>query len=312
MKNSICKTPVLFTIFNRPDVTRQVFTEIKKARPTQLFIAADGPRKDRENDIRLCAETRSITNDIDWECEVHLLFRDENLGCMRGMVSALDWFFEHVEEGIILEDDCVPSPDFFIYCTILLERYRNDIDIFLIGGTNLYRDKPPIETSYFFTHYYPLWGWAGWRRSWKHYDIDMTYFDRDNVNKIIWNLYHNKKISKLYNDIWDLYSIHNLDSWDMQLVYQFMIREGKSIMPQLNLVSNIGIVGTHTDKKYSLQFLPTYTFPRNNIIHPQNSNVDILLDIKMILHIIDLNKLSIWKNTKKQLKRALAQCGIKI
>ena len=126
-------TPVLFLIFNRPDTTRQVFNEIRKAQPAQLFVAADGPRKDRDSDFELCKKTREIVRQVDWDCEVFTRFQEENLGCKRAVSSAIDWFFSNVEEGIILEDDCVPDQSFFPFCQELLEKYRHDERIMMIS-----------------------------------------------------------------------------------------------------------------------------------------------------------------------------------
>ena len=122
-------------VFNRPDTTKQVFETIRKARPAQLFVAADGPRENRPDEAEKCAEVRRIVdNGIDWDCKVHRLYRDKNLGCKIACSSAIDWFFEHVDEGIILEDDTLPHPTFFQFCEELLKRYRDDERIMLISG----------------------------------------------------------------------------------------------------------------------------------------------------------------------------------
>ena len=136
MTETLFKVPVLFLIFNRPDTTQQVFDEIRKARPEQLYVAADGPRKDQSADYELCKKTRDIIQQVDWDCKVFTCFRDENLGCKRSVSSAIDWFFSHVEEGIILEDDCVPDQSFFPFCQELLEKYRDDTRIMMISGNN--------------------------------------------------------------------------------------------------------------------------------------------------------------------------------
>ena len=105
-----------FLIFNRPDTTQQVFDVSPKGRPTRLYIAADGPRLDRAGEKEKCEAARAIATDIDWDCRVETLFRDENLGCGTAVSEAITWFFNHEEEGIILEDDCLPEPSFFSIC----------------------------------------------------------------------------------------------------------------------------------------------------------------------------------------------------
>ncbi len=144
-------TPILFLIFNRPDHTKKVFLKIKEARPTQLFIAADGPRDSVDTDKLLCVQTREIINLIDWECNVKTLFRDQNLGCRYAISTAIDWFFEQVEEGIILEDDCLPDPTFFTFCEAMLSKYRVDEEIFMIHGNNYQRKQAKTEESYYFS-----------------------------------------------------------------------------------------------------------------------------------------------------------------
>jgi len=163
------KTPILFIIFNRIDTTKQVFAKIKEAQPQQLFIAADGPRKNRLGEEKKCKAVREwVLSQVDWDCKVYTLFRDENLGCGRGPAQAITWFFDNVEQGIILEDDCVPDISFFNYCETLLEYYKNDERIMHITGYN------PEEishfkhnTSYCFVPIEICWGWASWRHFYK-------------------------------------------------------------------------------------------------------------------------------------------------
>lgn len=132
-------TPILFTIFNRPDTTALVFEKIRKAQPQKLYIAADGPRTKQGKE--LCNKTREIIKRIDWDCSVKKLFLEDNLGCRKGMIKAITWFFENESEGIILEDDCLPSDSFFSFCSILLEKYRDDDRIGHITGSNFQKGK---------------------------------------------------------------------------------------------------------------------------------------------------------------------------
>jgi hypothetical protein len=129
-------SPVLFMIFNRPELTRASFAAIREARPPRLYVSADGPRQDRADDEALCRETRATATAADWPCEVKTLFRKQNRGCKLACTSALTWFFKHEAEGVVIEDDCVPHQDFFPYCDSLLESYRDHPEIMLIGGAN--------------------------------------------------------------------------------------------------------------------------------------------------------------------------------
>ena len=159
-------TPILFLVFNRPDTTSKVFQRIREIQPLKLFIAADGPRPEKEGEKEKCETVkRSVLENIDWPCEVKTLFRNNNLGCGKAVSNAITWFFQNVEEGIILEDDILPDKSFFNFCKDLLEKYRYDERIKVIGGSNIHK-KAGIKDSYYFSSICRIWGWASWRRVW--------------------------------------------------------------------------------------------------------------------------------------------------
>ena len=160
-------TPVAFIIFNRPDTTEIVFETIRQAKPSKLLVVADGPRTDRSGEVEKCTATRAVIERVDWECEVITNYSDVNLGCKRRVSGGIDWIFSQVEEAIILEDDCLPAPSFFQFCQTMLERYRYDDRISMIGGSNYQQENSRTSDSYFFTKYAHIWGWATWRRAWK-------------------------------------------------------------------------------------------------------------------------------------------------
>ena len=164
------QSPVLLLIFNRPDTTFRVFQQIRKAKPGKLYIAADGPRNGNTTDAELCKNARSITGKIDWDCKLETLFNDDNKGCKIAVSTAINWFLDHEEEGIILEDDCLPSDSFFYFCDAMLERYRFDYRISTITGSNLQAGKKWGTACYYFSQFSNIWGWATWKRFWKNYD----------------------------------------------------------------------------------------------------------------------------------------------
>jgi hypothetical protein len=165
---------VLLTGFNRPDAIARVLDAVRRYRPATLFVAMDGPRIDRPGEAERCAAARGAVAAVDWPCEVEYLLRNENLGCRRAMAEAIDWFFDHVEDGIIIEDDCLPSPGFFPFVESLLDRYRDDERVAMISGTNVLRKWRPRGESYFFGSYGAVWGWATWRRAWQHADTRLA------------------------------------------------------------------------------------------------------------------------------------------
>ena len=179
MAESSFITPVLFIIFNRVETTKRVFEAIRNVRPLKLYVAADGPRPGNDADKVNCDEVRKIIDDVDWPCEIKTLFQDQNLNCGRAPSTAITWFFEHEEEGIILEDDCLPSTSFFRFCHELLAYYRHDNRVMHIGGNNFLEgwQKDP-DYSYYFSRSGHIWGWATWRRAWQTFDFDMLLYEK--------------------------------------------------------------------------------------------------------------------------------------
>jgi hypothetical protein len=265
-----CDTPVLLLIFNRPEYTREVFSAIRAARPKYLYIAADGPRWDHEEDIDLCQQSRSVTNQIDWNCELHTLFRDENLGCKNGVSSAITWFFNNVEEGIILEDDCVPDPSFFRYCSKLLKMYRDDERIMMVSGTNYSGSKFEIHESYYFSKWYSVWGWATWRRAWRLYDIHLDDWPKFSNQHYLYHLIPHKIAADYYSGMFQIAYENRVDSWAVPWWYSCIFQNGLVIVPPYNLISNIGEYGHFSDGKVyaGMTGKPSGSLDTENMVHP--------------------------------------------
>lgn len=244
----ILDTPVLLIVFNRPETTRQVFESIKKVRPAKLYIAADGPRLGKSDDLEKCMEVKRIVTSIDWECQLKTLFRDQNLGCKVAVSSSIDWFFEHVEEGIIVEDDCICSQSFFWFCKELLERYRDDERIFAISGSNWNEKHERTEFNYYFSIINHIWGWATWKRAWKYYDVKIHLWPTIRDGRWLWDVFQDRRTVRYFN--WILDSVYNnrIDTWDYQWFFTCWVHSGLVILPSRNLVSNIGFgpEATHT------------------------------------------------------------------
>ncbi len=242
------KSPILFITFNRPDKTARVFDVIKEYKPERLYLASDGPRKHKQNEDMLVLETRKIISQIDWPCEVKKLYRDENLGCKKAVSSAITWFFEQEEMGIILEDDCLPNISFFEYSNMLLKKYKNDADIYHINGTNLLSpiSKERLNTTYYFSKNIHVWGWASWRRAWNKYSLEMD--ELRNSKEVIASQFADKKIGTFWYSLFNHIKHNNVDTWDAQWVYSIYKNNGLSISPSVNLIENIGFdqSATHT------------------------------------------------------------------
>lgn len=271
MEVSYTCPPVLFLVFNRPDVTQQVFDEIKRARPSRLYVAADGPRAHKEGERERVEAVRKLTTQVDWDCELKTLFREENLGCKMAVSSAIDWFFEHEESGAILEDDCLPNPSFFRFMAEMLEHYKDDDRVMKIAGANYIGDDySQNQYDYFFSHYAHVWGWATWRRAWKHFTLEMTAYEEVKEKDLLQASFSCEGEAKHFWNVWEMTREGKLDSWAYRWQYALYIQSGMTVVPRKNMVSNIGfgVDSTHTsDKGHPLENFPKadMDFP---ITHP--------------------------------------------
>lgn len=240
------KTPVAFLIFNRPDLTSIVFEAIAQTKPKKLLVVADGPRF--PEDAEKCRQARAVIERVDWDCEVLTNFSEINLGCKYRVSSGLDWIFSQVEEAIILEDDCLPAESFFYFCQTLLDHYRDDERIMHISGNNFQFGQSRTEYSYYFSTYPHIWGWASWRRAWKHYDVHIKTWSEYKGLDVLSYICENPCEQQYWIDIFDRVFNGAIDTWDYQWVYACWSQNALAILPDSNLVSNIGfgVDETHT------------------------------------------------------------------
>jgi hypothetical protein len=268
-------TPILFLIFNRPEVTKITFERLKELKPYKLYVAADGPRAHKANEIELCEQTRAIIKNIDWKCELKTLFREQNIGCGKAVSEAITWFFNEEEAGIIMEDDILPDISFFNYCAYMLNYYKNDETVMHIGGSNyLYQHK--TKYSYIFSPIPFIWGWATWKRAWRKYDFSMKDFYLFAREETIYQYYPDKKLAEYWlNNFRQMY-YNQIDTWDYQWVFCIYINNGMAIIPSVNLVSNIGFGSdaTHTFDSGSI-FSKHKTYQLSDtIVHPEKKQMD--------------------------------------
>lgn len=259
-------TPVALFVFNRPDPTARVFEAIRAARPRRLLVVGDGPRSAVPEDLPLCERTREVVSEVDWPCEVEYSYAEENLGCGRRLSSGLDWVFANAPEAIILEDDCLPHPDFFPFAEAMLRRYRDDPRVGMIAGTNYFSD-PGRRESYFFTHYFAIWGWATWRRAWEHYDYEMASWTAVRERGGIGGIVCTPGVRDFLHDAFDQVHAGEIDTWDFQWVYACLAQASLSIVPRVNLVSNLGLQGTHGEGGGSAN-LPVHPLSSEELVHP--------------------------------------------
>jgi len=269
------KTPILFLIFNRPDTTIKVFEAIRQIKPAFLYVAADGPRKDRSGEAEKCEQSRKLVIDnIDWPCEVKTLFRNENLGCGKAVSSAITWFFENVEMGIILEDDCLPHSDFFLFCEELLKYHKNNKNVMFISGDNFQDGKKRGNDSYYFSSYNHVWGWATWRRAWEKYDFTLESISYEKFEDILSKYFQSEKVKESWRIVFNKMKSNMIDTWDFQLAFSIWANNGICIIPNVNLISNIGF---GEDATHTLAISEVANMPIFGILpikHPQNILID--------------------------------------
>ena len=244
-------TPLLLIAWRRPHTLRQVINAIRPVAPTRLYVACDGPNPERPGEAEKVAATRAvIEHEIDWPCQIERLYSDVNQGCSVGPIRAISWFFEQVEEGIILEDDCVPHPDFLPYCTTLLERYRHDTRIWCISGNNFQKGQWRGDGSYYFSRYNHCWGWASWRRCWQYFDANLSQWPALRDGGLLDTIFENPMERKYWADIWQRTHLRteSITWWDYQWTFTCLSNGGLTALPNRNLVNNVGFGedATHT------------------------------------------------------------------
>lgn len=292
-------TPVLFLIFNRSDVTEQVFGQIRKVKPKQLFIAADGPRNSHPDDIEKCETTRNLVLDmVNWDCEVKTLFRDKNLGCGLAVSQAITWFFEHVEMGIILEDDCFADLSFFTFCQKLLFHFIDDNEIMHISGGCFLPSRFFGKESYYYSIYPYVWGWATWKRAWQkfHYNIDNLYYTISKTHSGYRNM-------EYWQNIFNNINSNRIDTWAWRWNFILWENRGISVSSTVNLIKNIGFSGDSTHTKSINKYYEKIPFNQNHnsiIRHNRNRKVNKRAD-KKVFEIYNLRKTSFMQKVKSKI-----------
>ena len=307
--------PILLIFFNRPDTLQIVFEQIRRRKPEKLYLFQDGQRENCSDDAQRIKECRKIVSNIDWPCEVKTNFQTINNGCGKGPKKAIDRLFENEEEGIVLEDDCVASQSFFTFCTELLAKYKYDERIFLISGCNFMLKSPEIASSYFFGFSGTNWGWATWKRNWIKMQYDCSWVLNTqlcesvkerikSVSRIAANREINqfKETNKLVN------SNVKLSYWDIQWQSIRHLNNQLSIIPSVNLITNIGLGPTSThatdskipsklnDKigKINFCYNVRYDF-ENELIHPEYITQNYAYDKKIYNELYPSRLLMIFK-----------------
>jgi hypothetical protein len=306
------KTPIALIVFNRPDTTQKVFNSIREAKPSKLFVIADGPRSNHPGELEKCLAARAVIDQVDWDCEVFKRYSDVNLGCALAPSQGISWVFDQVEEAIILEDDCVPSPSFFPYCEELLEKYCFDERVMHIAGNNPCYRKHSLAHSYAFSRYTLSWGWATWKRAWQYYDFSMKLWPEVCHSGFLEDVLLDKNAITSWKRILQIAYDKKIDAWDYQWTFTCWLQNGLSIIPETNLVTNIGfgVDATHTstNSQYLDLSAEAINFP---LKHPSCIMRDRQLDYLIERTVFDYNP-PIQRKLLKKLRSLMMECQVQL
>ena len=284
-KDYACKNPILLLTYKRLDTTLRVFEAIREVKPKKLYLAQNSFRQESERELVLNLR-KALESRLDWECELHTLYREKYLSCKDSISSAITWFFENEEQGIILQDDCLPNKSFFRFCDEMLERYKNNENIFMVSGWSaldfIPKQKALLQEDYYFSKYNHIWGWASWARVWKLYQKEFVDFEKEFSALKNWQ---SKKEQKYWHKIFRAYSQGAFDTWDYSFTYTIWKEQGLSIYPKNNMVQNIGFnrddaTNTKGDSKFA--HMKVYEL-QENIAHPKEIKQNRELDYKNFL-----------------------------
>ena len=271
--------PVVLLGYHRPEMTAQVFQKIREVKPQHLFLVMDGPKPNDDGDADFVAKARAVAAKVDWDCEVHEVFAPTNLGLKKRVSSGLDEVFKHVEEAIIIEDDCLPSTDFFTYATELLQRYRGEESVGMVSGSSRLRGSTVSRYSYDFSTDVRIWGWATWGRTWRKFsdsgDLD-RHWSPEQCSEIVGTFSPGARASAMKKM---LSEENNLDSWALPFVVHCVAQGYLNPVPARNLVTNIGLGPSSTHTRFESwvahQELETLDFPLD---HPDEIKANPELD----------------------------------
>lgn len=287
MNNKPLTTPVLLLAFNRPELTKQVFEQIRKVRPSKLYVAVDAPRDGRSDDVQNCNKVKEIVNDVDWPCESHYLFQEKNLGCSKSGVTAWNWIFQHEERMIFVEDDGLGTPSAFYFIQEMLEKYKDDNRIAYVGAVNYgptYGDK-----SYFFSRYPSATYFMGtWKRVQDLYEYRIESFAKTKRTKSYKESFISWVERVIANQNFKSYqkSIkcgRPQNTYDVQMSYLAYKYNMYSIYPNVNMVSNIGLQGgannsVSTNSSFYKEYANRKTFVLGSIDYCEEVKVDLTFE----------------------------------
>jgi hypothetical protein len=275
------KSPIIYCCYNRPDLVKKSIIKLAKIRTNKIYIWSDGPKKNVD-DINKCKAVKKIILNTKFNSNVKYFFNKKNLGCKYSISKAISWMFEKERSGIILEDDMIPSSDFFEFCDYGLKKYRNNNKVMMISGTN-YMGSGKDSDEYFFSSHYLIWGWATWKNAWKKYDVEMKGWKDRKIRNYI-KRYNTPEVYRFLSNRFDQLHKDYKDTWDIQWYFTCVKHRWLSMTPKANLVTNIGVKGTHSHNYYDTLYLKVGKINFNNVKGPKKILANQRFDKKIHLY----------------------------
>ena len=278
VKKSIFDTPVLLIGFNRPDSTLLVIEALRAIGAKNIYFSVDGPRINSESDIVRVKKVRELAAKFNWSCDLKIKFETENLGLMQSVSKSISWFFENELEGIILEDDCLPTSDFFNFAQNMLKKYRNNSKVMHISGSPYFITQPEYIFNHFFSPLPSVWGWATWRDSWDHFDLQMKNTRNQEDYVLFLDYFKSRKIANWFLRYFEEAKSPLSKVWSTQWMYVMIQKEAYAVVPIKGLVQYIGSDSNSTHghaktmklyDKYPIESLPKSPDPTELIINTE-------------------------------------------
>ena len=296
------KTPILLMVYIKPETTIEIVNKLKEIKPKKLYISINVPLKKNKDEIIKNDHVLEILKLISWKCKIKYKKRKKHVDAYTSYRDAIRWFFKNEEEGIVLEDDTLPNKSFFIFCSRMLKKYRNDKRISQVCGSSFKNHNKFYNANYFFSNYNLCWGYATWRRSIKHYDEMMSKWPYLKKNNYLFKIINNKKFVSYWTDIFDEQYKKKFRAWDYIWLYSNWSKNKIGIIPNKHLVRNIGFVkdATHTKIKYKDWFNKLKTQEMNfKNFHPKSIEADLNYDNWLSRTVFKVDKIYLKKQIIK-------------
>ena len=312
MTSDELRLPVLVLGFNRPERLRELLLSLPLNRISQVFVSLDGPRGNRSSDVTSCAMSLQVAQEFQRSHPITIRQAKENQGTAIAVPAGINWFFEHVEYGIILEDDCKPSQSFFDFTAELLPLYEHDQRVLMVSGNNYYYDRLLDPNAYVFSRHGHIWGWATWRRAWKFYDHSMEGWPE--LRRSSWLdkvCSGNERAAQYWRWVFDQTVRDRVEAWDYRWTFAMWKVGGLSIVPPRNLVENTGFDESSTNTTECPDWY--HRIPRGSIqlplLHPTKVEADEIMDQWTDINIFETDLRGL-RRVKQSMVRTLARVGL--